>query len=428
MTLRFLSLVDPAAIPFHLVSGPHLDVFTQDTSTEEWFSHNILETCQVGINKEDLEAPWWARRCRQSRVGALVRVEGEMVASQHGRRISELLIYAAIPREVRSGQVGILTPPRSSSPVADSDTLETGDSQVKTARLYALPLSSDLYNHINGAQGLQNPPADDLAEGFGRFLLDHPVDGIAENSSQQKRQKLDSMFDDATQQRKRTKRRGGESVAKAMASLDTAQTGNLENISGTIRSVESGFNGPTKMAPSKPDHPRNLGRTRTQSLGLLRDFEQSRPSSRGGFTSLKRSSLHRMESVGICESSSPAPEALNSIEHQNKKALARVVMAGMRMYGLQQRKKPLNPRAASEAPSVIPHDPLSAAANEDEDEYKLVYHQTYKAVCFALRRQISVLGIGQELMRDLVDQFLEIFCSDPMQKLQESKGHEGFGT
>jgi len=353
-----------------------------------------------------------------------------MVASQNGRRVSELLIYAAMSREMRVDQSGILTPPRSSSPAVDSDLPENDDSShSKTARLYALPLSSDIHFHFNDARSPQSPPADDPGEGFGRFLPNHKVDEKAENSSQRKRQRLDSLFDDASQQRKRTKRRGGESVAKAMASLDAAHTVNRENPTGTNNNVESGSNSPTMVAPSKPGHPRNLGMTRTQSLGSLHELDQGRPSSRSGITALKRSSLHRVASVGTFKSSSPIPEAANEIEQQNKTALARVVMAGMRMYGLQQKKKPPNPRAASEAPSDVLHNSISTTTNEDEDEYKLVYHQTYKSVSFALRRQISAIGISQDLMRDMVDQFLEIFCVDPMQKAQESKmSLEGFGT
>ena len=353
-----------------------------------------------------------------------------MLVSQNGQRISELLIYAAVPREVRSDQVGILTPPRSSSPAIDLDTLENGNSSpVKVARLYALPLSLDPYHHFSNAQGPQSPPADDLAEGFGQFLPCDIVNDSVGNPSQRKRQKLDHLFEDATQQRKRVKRRGGESVAKAMAYLDTAPKGSLETISGTINSIESGSNSPITMAPSRRGHSRNLGMTRTRSLGSLRDLEQSRPSSTGSITALKRSSLRRVASVGVFQSSSPIPEVTNSIEQQNKKALARVVMAGMRMYGLQQRTKPVNPRAASEAPSIVPLDLAATAANVDEDDYKLVYHQTYKAVSFALRRQIPAIAVGQELMRDIVDQFLELFCVDPMRKVQGSKvGHEGFGT
>ena len=362
-------------------------------------------------------------------MGVLLRVEGDMVASQNGRRVTELLVYAAIPGDVQSDEIGMLTPPRSSSPAADSDLPETGDSsQVKTARLYALPLSSDLYFHLNSAHGPRSPPADDLAEGFGRFIPDPTVHGNAEQSSQWKRQRLDSLFEDATQQRKRTKTRGGENVAKAMASLDRARKGNQANTTGTIKSVESGSNSPIWMAPSKPGHPRNLGITRTQSLGSLRELDQTRPSSRGSITALKRSSLHRVASVGAIKSSSPVPEAVNSIEQQNKNALARVVMAGMRMYGLQQKKKTHNPRAASEVPSSTPHDPLSATPTEGKDEYKLVYHQTYKTVSFALRRQISVTGISQDVMRDMVDQSLELFCVDPMQKVNISQDSFGTGT
>lgn len=429
-TLHFLSLVDAAALPFHLVSGPPLDVFTHSPSTEGWFRHNILDSCEVDGGEGCLEAPWWSRRCGQSSVGVLLRVKGDMLTSQNGRRVSELLIYAAIPRETRSDQVGMLTPPRSSSPAVDSELPENvSPSQVETARLYALPLSSEIKYHFSGTPGSQSPPGDDLAEGLGRFLSDHTVDEKAESSTQRKRQRLDSLFDDASQQRKRTKRRGGESVAKAIASLETGHTVNREDPTGAINSVESGSNSPAVIAPSKPVHPRNLGRSRTQSLGSLQDLDQSRPSSRSGITALKRSSLHRVASVGTFESSSPVLEAVNGIEQQNKTALARVVMAGMRMYGLQQKKKPYNPRAASEAPSGVPHNSTSAVTNEDEDEYKLVYHQTYKAVSFALRRQMSITGIGQNLMRAMVDQFLEIFCVDPIQKAQESKmSLEGFGT
>lgn len=45
------------------------------------------------------------------------------------------------------------------------------------------------------------------------------------------------------------------------------------------------------------------------------------------------------------------------------------------------------------------------------DEYKVIYHQTFKAATFAFRRQVSTLPLGQETMRDVVDRLLVLFCS-----------------
>jgi hypothetical protein len=66
-------------------------------------------------------------------------------------------------------------------------------------------------------------------------------------------------------------------------------------------------------------------------------------------------------------------------------------MAAMRMHGLQQRKKNRS-RRTSLVPGNEESQQLSeeAAAEEiaKDDEYKLVYHQTYKGAALALVRVI----------------------------------------
>jgi hypothetical protein len=117
----------------------------------------------------------------------------------------------------------------------------------------------------------------------------------------------------------------------------------------------------------------------------------------------------------------------------NKNALSRLIMAGMRMYGLQQRKKPTastGSRAASETPST--NAPTASTCQpqpgqpKDEDQYKLVYHQTLKAASFALRAHMSRTAIGQDAMRDTVDRLLAIFCTDPLESGQGDGS--GFGS
>jgi len=103
-------------------------------------------------------------------------------------------------------------------------------------------------------------------------------------------------------------------------------------------------------------------------------------------------------------------------------------MAGMRMYGLHQKKKSKNDRATSELPSETTGTALGSSRG-NEDEYKLVYHQTYKAALFAFRQTIAVAHISQDLLRDMVDQLLELFCVDPSQKLHISDVAQGsFGS
>jgi hypothetical protein len=76
-----------------------------------------------------------------------------------------------------------------------------------------------------------------------------------------------------------------------------------------------------------------------------------------------------------------------TIETRNKEALSRVVMAAMRMHGLQQRKKNRS-RRGSAAPAVEAVSKLTeeAAAEEvaKDEEFKLIYHQTYKSAALAL--------------------------------------------
>jgi hypothetical protein len=53
-------------------------------------------------------------------------------------------------------------------------------------------------------------------------------------------------------------------------------------------------------------------------------------------------------------------------------------MAGMRLYGLQSRKKT---ERSQGSPIVL--DETAPGAISQDDEYKLVYHQTYKGAVFA---------------------------------------------
>jgi hypothetical protein len=106
-------------------------------------------------------------------------------------------------------------------------------------------------------------------------------------------------------------------------------------------------------------------------------------------------------------------------ESRNKEALSKVVMAAMRMYGLQQRKKNRS-RRASMAPGMEDsqqfNDEVTVEDAAKDEEYKLVYHQTYKGAAFALRKHIAEkpLHSQPDRLRDVVEKLLAIFLNDPL--------------
>ena len=415
MTFHVLSFVDTTALPLHLVAGPALEVFTESSHTENWLNDSLLRDVSESDEDAQPEVPWWSQNYGQPHIGILLRVTGEMKVSLNGLKVTELLLYASIPRKSNLGASGIPTPPRSSSPPASIDRpVDTPNHTLQTSHVYALPLSSEHVHRLDEYLESHSPPLEDLTNGHTRFLPPLTEDRTQDCSGHRKRQRLDSLFAYATRHNKRSKRRGGESVVTAIANLDKTASEDQRSKDNAVSGCTDNSTEVSTFVPDKPVPARMLGLSRSHSLGSVRDLEVTGPSSRGSVGAMKRSLLHRVASVATFESSSPAPESINGFEQQNKTALSRVVMAGMRMYGLQQKKKADYSMAAPELPSdTMPNPNLRAATTETEDEYKLIYYHTYKAASFALRKQMAVSGIGQEVMRDIVDQLLELFCTNP---------------
>jgi hypothetical protein len=74
----------------------------------------------------------------------------------------------------------------------------------------------------------------------------------------------------------------------------------------------------------------------------------------------------------------------STLEQQNKATVSRLVMAGMRLYGLQRKKK-----TEIFQESAITEEAGTGNSTQD-DEFKLIYHQTYKGVVFAFVRNPPV--------------------------------------
>lgn len=403
-TLRFLSVVETARIPLYLAAGPSLDVWTTSGATEEWFSSILGGSSCVTAECEDATAYQWCTITRlQSPTGILVQVVGEN-AVDNSPRVTEILFYGTV-----TPQVGLPTPP-TSSPNPSRAALADGPE----LRVHALPLSSSLlYRCPATTTPPLSPSLRDLAapmkETEAQFLSSPSVQQ-APSPGLNKRKQCDIIFDEATERRRKAKWKGGESVAAAASRVDNTRPTSTHRKSLSI-------DGKAGLAAELPN-PRNAAQaTQIAVPPLSRSPSVSseiRPLSRKGLLSdtMKRSSLSRMADI------SAAPEE-PTVESRNKEALSRVVMAGMRMYGLQQRRKTKSRRGSvalfHDGNDYISEEQAAEDAAKDE-EYKLIYHQTFKGAMLALRNHVSKTPLQNQpdRLRDTVDKLLAIFCTDPL--------------
>lgn len=416
-------------------------MWTENQATEQYFEEILL--CS---NEEDGMMPWWRTHLAQSSLGILVQVDylgGEHKDNgQKARpRTTELLIYGTVTDV--SPKDNILTPPASSSPGPEQrDPMQNCGS--REMRVHALPLSSDLLYQEDQKMGSQTgslplSPAQEMpGSPTAYFLPPLYPEPPAASTSARKRQRVATLFDDAAQRNKRARKKGGEGVSKVMASIEGSQSQAKQSTSSVISRTrdestmvartenEDDLGHPKEDQQLRP-RSRGDGLSRSSSISSVQNIGDGRPPSRkGALANRNRSSLHRVTSIVAANNGSPGPEE-KTIEQRNKDTLSRIIMAGMRLYGLQQRKGTSKSRAVSEAPSqaAIP-DIVSKPASEDVDEYKLIYHQTFKGASFALRQHIATSLIKQVVMREVADKLLAIFCADPLSEYTDAS-NQGFG-
>lgn len=337
-------------------------------------------------------------------------------------RITELLIYGSITDvEKRDGP---LTPP----------TDCRAGCGVREMRVHALPLSSDLLYRGEGNGDSQRgftplSPASD-GSGFGShaaYFIPPLFSGTQGTSaSARKRQRVVNLLDDAALRHKKVRRKGGEAVGKVLGGVDGRSSLSHNSVPRTMTKMEKEDD--LQLLKEDPQYKRpslETRRSRSSSVSSFQNTGPARPPSRRGLiVENKRSSLHRVDSIVTVNDASPVPEQEKTIEQRNKDALSRTIMAGMRLYGLQQKKKTSKSRAASEVPSqAATPDIIAKGSAEDGDEYKLVYHQTLKGAAFALRRDIATTVLPPAVMREVADKLLTVFCSNPFSENNVSLTH-----
>ncbi|KAL8767680.1 MAG: hypothetical protein Q9209_005860 [Squamulea sp. 1 TL-2023] len=411
-SLRFLAIVDTAHVPLCLAAGPSFDVWTANERTEQWLHHCLFEDSREDDTEDG--KPWWKAVGGQSKHGILLGVDGgDDVHETLKLGITEILLYAAIPctsQEVHAPP----TPPASSSPLNDSQEHETS----LNIRIYALPLSSKAYKVLDHGTTVPHCEPDFQDSGF--YYLPSPPQALSyqESDPPAKRPKIESMFEDATNSRRLHKMRGGQGMAKAMAAMDARMA--LPALSSPdVRKPADPLDSRKDESNKAPTARSRLSRASiTGCIAIPPPTVPSitRPQSSHLTSPTKglRSSRNRVEST-LSPSpdgrSSEIPEDSNSgIEQQNKASLSRIIMAGMRMYGLQQQRR----KSVSTFDTQSQLSGVNSVSTGEQDEYKAVYHQTFKAAAFVLRKHWTTVALGPEILRDTVDAFLARFCQDPL--------------
>jgi hypothetical protein len=248
-------------------------------------------------------------------------------------------------------------------------------------------LSSDLlqYHQAGEPTPPSTPPEQPVEAVFLPYLLPSDPEKIHEPPIR-KRKTAGEAFDEANERRKKARRKGGEGVAVAAAPKPDKHVLSLQHRRSTTTS---------QMAPLQ-----------TRPLSRSPSIASSRPA-----TAKRPSALSNVES-----SASLARES--AIERKNKDVLSRIVMTGMRLYGLVQSKK-RTPRDTSLAPSpaVDEDDDSIEVQRKGDEEYKLIYHQVFKSTCVAFRAAIRTVNLQpcSVQVRDVVDQLLLIFCTSPLE-------------
>ncbi|KAJ5453882.1 uncharacterized protein N7458_004838 [Penicillium daleae] len=454
--LGLRSFVNPALIPLHARAGPNLEVHTLNAGTSRYLQGKLAGA--VWLNQDELDL----HQSVQCPVGLLVSVDGTP-ARNTSVVTSDLLIYGVLSTATSCARPP--TPPHSSpSDIPGQPNSLPG--KPYQLRIYAAPLSTSL---ITQAQAFPSPPPssdEERASTQAEFLPDI-------SSPSPKRKRVATLFEVAAQHHRRVRQRGGEAVSQLMApSRPPSSSQNLQ----TLRVKRE----PEDDQPSLPTLDRLVAhRARSVSIGAGLHRPVSRLGARGTGTPVpvpvpgatpnadpqkrtttpnpfldppsRRASHTQPPSLlststsenNLATPNSP-PKTADAIIAENKNLITRTILTCMRLYGFHRS----NPRSSSSSFSsrLNPTGPGSAAETEidprgaipaletlraetpapgaaaDDDEFKAMYHATYKASAFALRKYLKDSSAGgngatpvlleKGKAMTCIDELLKLFCED----------------
>ncbi|KAJ5921508.1 hypothetical protein N7466_009834 [Penicillium verhagenii] len=433
--LGLRSFVNPALIPLHARAGPSLELHTTSTQTSQWLQRKLSGT--IWLNEDELDLP----QSLQCPVGLLVSVDGTS-SKRSGATTSDLLVYGVLSSATSCTRPP--TPPHS-SPNETNGRANTSTTKPYQLRIYAAPLSTQ---QVTQAHAFPSPPPSydgERAPAPAQFLPDC-------FSPSPKRKRVATLFESAAQHHRRVRQGGGGAVSQLMAS--SRPSSSSQNLPSLRAKRE-----PEDETPSLPSLDRLVsGRSRSMSLGtnltrpgstrsaratpgISADPQKRAPTPNPFLDSRSRRVSQQMQpqslpSVSTEENTTvPAspPKNPESIIAENKNVITRTILTCMRLYGFHRSsKRPSASKSTSEAvdpdletssstaaPEGLRAETPAPGASADDDEFKDMYHATYKAAAFALRKYVKDLAssggnapqvLEKEKAMTCIDEILRIFC------------------
>ncbi|KAF7520802.1 hypothetical protein PCG10_008727 [Penicillium crustosum] len=436
--LSLRSFVNPALIPLHARAGPNLELHTSHAGTSKWLQRKLIGA--LWLNEEDPAL----QQSFQCPVALLVTVEGNTKSGN--ATPTSLLVYGVLSSVASCTRPP--TPPHS-SPSEIPGHSNTPQRAPYELRIYAAPLST---SRLTQAQAYPSPPPSNPDQPIANPRCAEFLPDISSPSP--KRKRVATLFEVAAQHHRRVRQRGGEAVSQLMASsrpLSSSQ--NLQ----TLRIKRE----PEEDGPTLPSLDRIVShRSRSVSVGaglhrpgsvrgratpaLNADPQKRAPTPnpfldsgprRGGQMSQAQgpSSLSASEEKPVSAPGSPAKDP-DTVIAENKNLITRTILTCMRLYGFHRANmrststgKPSGGAGAENeadvsgttpAPEALRAETPAPGSTADDDEFKAMYHATYKAAAFALRRYLKQAPglapsvLEKEKAMTCIDELLRLFCEE----------------
>ncbi|KAL4759919.1 uncharacterized protein BDW70DRAFT_151268 [Aspergillus foveolatus] len=431
-TLGFKFFVNPALIPFYARVGPNLELHTSNPETSRWLKHKLLANTLL---EEDDEVDLF--QTIQCPVGFLLDLNGATRPRASGPSTTDLLVYGILSTTTSYARPP--TPPILSS--SKSEGAVSGATKQEL-RIYATPISELLATRAQVLPGRGDSEAITGHEQYGQFLPNiHPLSP--------KRKRVENLFESVAQHHKRVRHKGGEAVSQLMAQSISQPSVQLQNYRIKREPEESGLLILSKIAPH-----------RSRSLSISSNQNQNKPLSRPNSSWGRASQLSSKGATSASGLSTEAPAQRGSVStpyslspegreppsekktaeiiiSDNKNLIIRTILTCMRLYGFNRTARPASFKTLSHNDVVPPHIegrdthvpgdsmnlPASSTAGE-EDEFKAMYHATYRASTFALRKYLREPVVGDDVSRltppilekgkamICIDGFLKLFCEE----------------
>lgn len=364
-----------------------------------------------------------------------------------GCTVSDFLVFGILSNTV-SFEQHPPTPPGSSS---DGQCNGNGPSAIKRElRTYAIPLSESL---VSKAESLPSPPKtpDNARTGDAGADANADAELIPDlRSPSPKRKRVATLFEVAAQHHRRVRQKGGEAVSQVMASAHSHSQSQSQQQTLKIKRESEEFGIPALgRIASQRGRSVSLGTNSNSYIGKSQD--PFGPSSSRGLTraaSVRRSTpkplTETSDSPALSQSStkpSSTTQDPDAVIAQNKHLITRTILTCMRLFGYNRATSTSRSTSTSKnaaAPRVTPGldetdgtpVPVSTSTTgTEEDDFKAMYHATYRASTFALRRYLNkpstpgTQGTGtdarspppvltKEKAMTLIDDFLRLFCEE----------------